>query len=108
MIIKKLVDAANKLLESEIIQIQNQIDILTKEISKYSTLIEQIYIDKMNDKITEKTFDSLLNKYNKKIELSSVKKKNLLNQKDNVQKSIKKFDLESCNNAVKSFLKKIK
>ena len=102
---KKLTYDANKLLESEITKIQKQIDILTKEISKYDTLIEQIYIDKVGNKIPEKTFDSLLNNYNEKLEISSAKKKELLEQKEKVVMAIKKFDFESCKTAVRSFLK---
>ena len=102
---KKLTYDANKLLESEITKIQKQIDILTKEISKYDTLIEQIYIDKVGNKIPEKTFDSLLNNYNEKLEVSSAKKKELLEQKEKFVMAIKKFDFESCKTAVRSFLK---
>ena len=102
---KKLTYDANKLLESEITKLQKQIDILTKEISKYDTLIEQIYIDKVGNKIPEKTFDSLLNNYNEKLEISSAKKKELLEQKEKVVMAIKRFDFESCKTAVRSFLK---
>ena len=102
---KKLTYDANKLLESEITKIQKQIDILTKEISKYDTLIEQIYIDKVGNKIPEKTFDSLLSNYNEKLEISSAKKKELLERKEKVVMAIKTFDFESCKTAVRSFLK---
>ena len=102
---KKLTYDANKLLESEITKIQKHIDILTKEINKYDTLIEQIYIDKLGNKILEKTFDSLLSNYNEKLKISSAKKKELLEQKEKVESTIKKFDFESCKTAVRSFLK---
>ena len=68
-------------------------------------MIEQIYIDKVNNKIPEKTFDSLLNNYNEKLEISSAKKKELLEQKEKVESTIKRFDFESCKTAVRSFLK---
>lgn len=102
---KKLTYDANKLLESEIIKFQNQIDTLTKEISKYETLIEQIYIDKVDKKIPEKTFDNLFAKYNEQVEISSAKKSELLEQKEKIETTIKRFDFESCKNAVKAFLK---
>lgn len=102
---KLLTYNTNKLLESEITKIKKQIDTLTKEIGKYETLIEQIYIDKVSNKIKENIFDSLLSKYNKQLEISSTKIKELFNQKEQIKEKIKKFDFETCKIAISSFLK---
>lgn len=102
---KKLTYNANNLLESKIVKTQKQINILIKEINKYKTLMEQIYIDKVDKKISEKVFDNLLTKYSEQSEISSIKLKKLEQEKEKLQTTTKRLDLESCKTAVTTFLK---
>ncbi len=101
---KSLTEEANLILQEEITSIQTSIDLLNREISKYDTAIEQLYMDKVENKIPENIFDNLLKKYDNELKNATNKKIQLEDDKNTMLEKVEKLDYDSCARCLKKFL----
>ena len=101
---KSLIDEANHILQEEIIELQKQIDIFIKEIAKYNSAITQLYMDKVEKKISENIFDSLLKKYTADLNNATTYKIELEKNKVNMLFKIKSLDYDTYIKTIKKFL----
>lgn len=101
---KSLTDEANMLLEEELIELQEQINVFDKEILKFNSTIEQLYMDKVEGKIPENIFLNLLNKYNDNLKSATDNKIELENSKIIISSNVKRLDYDTCAKCVNKFL----
>lgn len=101
---KSLTEEANAILNEELSELQKQIDIFIKEIAKYNTAIEQLYMDKVQGKIPENIFENLLKKYNDNLNTAATKKDELEKDKIKMLSKVESLDYDSCAKIVKKFL----
>lgn len=101
---KSLTEEANIILQEEISELQNNINLISKEIAKYNNAIEQLYMDKTQNNIPLNVFENLLNTYNKKLIDATANKDNLENSKIELKSKIEKLDYDKCAEMVKKFI----
>lgn len=101
---KSLTEEANAILNEETIELQKQIDVFIKEMAKYNTAIEQLYMDKVQGKIPENIFANLLDRYNKDLNNATTQKNELEKNKIKMLSKIESLDYDACAEIVKKFL----
>lgn len=101
---KTLTEEANEILNEELNSLQNKIDILTKDITKFNNTIEQLYLDKVEGKLPDGTFSNLLNNYNRELKISTQNKEELEIKKLEISSKTQNLNYDSCAKVVKKFL----
>lgn len=99
-----LMKDANRILTDELKELEERSKFLMVEESKYNNTLEQLYMDKVENKIPENIFNNLLNKYNENLKsIKSQKTQVEQETKDKLEK-VKRLDYETCEIMVKKFL----
>lgn len=101
---KSLIEEANLILSEELNSLQKETDIFIRDINKYNTAIEELYLDKVNGKLPENIFRNLLDSYNDKLNNAIKLKSELDNKKILITSKLQTLDYDSCAFIVKKFL----
>lgn len=101
---KSLIEEANLILSEELNSLQRETDIFIRDINKYNTAIEELYLDKVNGKLPENIFRNLLDSYNDKLNNAIKLKSELDNKKILITSKLQILDYDSCAFVVKKFL----
>src|SRR5574344_1952142 len=79
-------------------------NMLNKDILKYENAIKQLYLDKVDGKINEEIFNSLIEKYNEDIKNAKKSKSEAEKEKNVLLSKTQTLDYESCAKKVTEFL----
>lgn len=101
---KSLKEEATLILNEQTEKIQKDIDSLSKEITKYNRAIENLYLDKMQEKIPINVYDGLLKTYNDSLKNAEKDKEYLKSKKTELITKIKSLDYGKCAEYIKKYL----
>lgn len=102
---KSLTEEANAILREEQIELQKSIDAILKDISKYNSAIEQLYIDKVEQNISLDLYSNLMEKYTMELKNATKNKEDLEEKKVRLLSKIESLDYDRCAKIVDRFLK---
>lgn len=101
---KALAEEANEILKEDINRIQINIDNISKEIVKLNKAIEELYMDKVEEKIPILIFNKLIEKYNSELKDNNHRKDEFEKEKLLLISKIETLDYDSCSKIVKKFI----
>ena len=96
-------EEATLILNEQTEKIQKDIDSLSKEITKYNRAIENLYLDKMQEKIPINVYDGLLKTYNDSLKNAEKDKEYLKSKKTELITKIKSLDYGKCAEYIKKY-----
>lgn len=101
---QKLTNKINNIYNQDLNKLQTSIASLTKSIVKSKQAIEQLYMDKVNNKIPVEIFESLLAKYSFNITKNLNLKKDFENQKKLLNQNIPQIDYNKSTDLIKHII----
>lgn len=101
---KLLLEEANNIINEDLNRVNSIMNMLNKDILKYENAIKQLYLDKVDGKINEEIFNSLIEKYNEDLKNAKKSKSDVEKEKNVLLSKTQTLDYESCAKKVTEFL----